>query len=247
MIKAYIIDDEPDSIETLQWKLNTYCPEVEIVKTFENAVEGMDHLKKDPPELLFLDIEMPMLSGFDILEELKPNISFAVIFTTAYNNFGIQAVKASALDYLLKPIQNKELKKAVEKFKKKSRPAAKQQMDGLLSNIKAAKQGEKSKIALSTKESIEFVSPDEIVVCQSSSNYTIVFLTNGKKKVISKTLGDFEDLLQPYNFYRSHNSHLVNLDQVRTFMRQDGGYLIMQNQMQIPVSKSRRESLLKLL
>ena len=118
-IKAVILDDEMHSIETLRWKLENYCPEVEVVATFDDPQKGIEHLKKDPPDLLFLDIQMPMLNGFDVLEEMGPDLPFDVIFATAYDQFGIQAIKASALDYLLKPVQNKDLKEAIEKFVRK--------------------------------------------------------------------------------------------------------------------------------
>jgi two-component system, LytTR family, response regulator len=121
MIKAVIIDDEQDSIDTLVWKLENYCPEVQVVATFDNPSEGIDYLKSNESHLLFLDIEMPLLSGFDVLEELGTAMAFEIVFTTAYDNFGIQAIKMNALDYLLKPIQNKELKDAIKKYKNKSR------------------------------------------------------------------------------------------------------------------------------
>ncbi len=248
MIKAVIIDDELPSIETLQWKLQNYCPEVEVVAFFDNPVEGVKYLKQQPPELLFLDIEMPMLNGFDVLEELGRQVSFNVIFTTAYDNFGIRAVKFSALDYLLKPVQNKELKEAIAKHVESQtlshRP---EKINLLLENVEAEKQGLPSKIALATKESIEFVDPGEIIACTSDSNYTMVFLADGRKHLISRTLKDFEEMLIPHNFYRPHNSHLVNLDKIRKFIRGDGGYLVMKNEMKVPVSKSRREGLLSKL
>jgi two-component system LytT family response regulator len=248
MINAVIIDDEKDSIDTLKWKLENYCSEVTVVASFDSPAEGVSYLKKDPPDLLFLDIEMPMLTGFDVLEEIGRDISFDIIFTTAYDNFGIQAVKFSALDYLLKPVQNKELKDAIEKHLKKTQhkiPA--EQIDALLTNVQAEKKGKRGRVALASKESIEFVDPQDIVVCEANSNYTNVYLVEGRKRVISKTLKEFEDLLTPFDFFRPHNSHLVNLSRVREFIRGDGGYLVMENKMKIPVSKNRRERLLDLL
>src|SRR5262245_42756644 len=138
MIKAVIIDDERDSIDTLKWKLENYCTEVGVVASFEKPAEGISYLKAHQVDLLFLDIEMPMLTGFDVLEELGRDISFDIIFITAYDNFGIQAVKFSALDYLLKPVQNKELKEAIDKHLKRSQqriPA--EQIDILLHNVQA--------------------------------------------------------------------------------------------------------------
>ena len=243
-IKAILIDDELDSIDTLKWKLENYCPKVEVVATFSDPVKGLAHLKKAPPEILFLDIEMPMLSGFDILQELG-DVPFDVIFTTAYDNFGIQAVKFSALDYLLKPVQNQELQKAVEKhLNKQGHSLSKTQIDGLIHNVQEKVKGRSGRVALATKESIEFVDPDDIVLCSSDSNYTLVYLSSGRKKLISRTLKEFEEMLAPFNFYRPHNSHLINLAQVREFIRSDGGYLVMKNQMKVPVSKSKKEQLL---
>ncbi len=248
MIKAVIIDDERPSIDTLKWKLENYCPDVTVEAAFDNPAEGVNYLKTQPPDLLFLDIEMPMLNGFDVLEELGRDVSFDIIFTTAYDNFGIQAVKFSALDYLLKPVQNKELKDAIEKHLRKTRRAIpSEQIDVLLNNVQAERKGKRARVALASKESIEFVDPNDIVVCIASSNYTEVYLTNGVKRLISKTLKEFEDLLTPYGFFRPHHSHLVNLNRVREFMRGDGGYLILENKMQVAVSKNKREELLTLL
>ena len=248
MIKAVIIDDEQHSIETLCWKIENYCPEVSVQATFENPAEGVAYLKKNSCDLLFLDIEMPRLNGFDVLEEIGAPLPFDVIFITAYDNFGIQAVKFSALDYLLKPVQNKELKEAVEKHQQKNqRSVSSEQVDTLLQNVQAERQGKPGRIALASKESIEYVDPTDIVVCTSSSNYTEVYTTDGRKRVISRTLKDFEEILLQFHFFRPHHSHLVNLAHVREFVRGDGGYLVMENKMKIPVSKSRKEGLLQQL
>ncbi len=248
MIKAIIIDDEQHSIETLKWKLENYCPEVEVMAAFDQPAKGVEFLKQNPPDLLFLDIEMPMLNGFDVLEELGRDISFDVIFTTAYDNFGIQAVKFSALDYLLKPVQNKELKDAIEKHQKKAQhKVSSEQIDVLLSNVQAEKKGKVGKIALASKESIEFVDAPDIVCCEANSNYTNVYMTENRKRVISRTLKEFEDMLAPHKFFRPHNSFLINLNRVREFIRGDGGFLVMENKMKIPVSKTKREELLELL
>ena len=248
MIKAVIIDDETDSIDTLKWKLQNYCTNVDVIASFDSPAAGVNFLKKNPPDLLFLDIEMPLLNGFDVLEELGRNISFDIIFTTAYDNFGIQAVKFSALDYLLKPVQNKELREAIEKhLKKTNQKIPAEQIDSLLANVKENAKGTRGRIALASKESIEFVDPNDIIACEANSNYTNVYLQEGKKRVISKTLKEFEEMLSPFGFFRAHNSHLVNLDHVKEFIRGDGGYLVMENKMTIPVSKYRREELLHLL
>ena len=248
MIRAVIIDDEKDSIDTLKWKLENYCPEVSVISSFEKPADGVNYLKKNPVDLLFLDIEMPMLTGFDVLEELGRDISFDIIFITAYDNFGIQAVKFSALDYLLKPVQNKELKEAIDKHLKKSQQKIpSEQIDLLLNNVQAERKGKRGRIALASKESIEFVDPNDIVVCEANSNYTNVYLVEGRKRVISKTLKEFEEMLMQFDFFRPHNSNLINLARVKEFIRGDGGYLVMENKMKIPVSKNKKEELMQLL
>lgn len=245
MITAVIIDDERHSVETLAWKLEKYCPEVMVISTFTDPVEGLEYLKINQPDLLFLDIEMPRLNGFELLKQILP-IPFDVIFTTAYDEFGVRAIKFSALDYLLKPVQVDELQTAIDKHRQKANaPLTSTQLKVLFSNIQEEKQGRPGKIALATKESIEFVFPEEIIACSSDSNYTMVYLENGRKKLISRTLKDIEELLSEYQFFRAHHSHLVNLRHVKEFVRNDGGYLIMSNQMTLPVSRSRREDLLK--
>src|SRR5678815_3968413 len=216
MIKAVIIDDEKDSIDTLKWKLENYCPDVSVISSFEKPAEGVSYLKKNPVDLLFLDIEMPMLTGFDVLEELGRDISFDIIFITAYDNFGIQAVKFSALDYLLKPVQNKELKEAIDKhLKKAQQKIPSEQIDTLLNNVQAERKGKRGRIALASKESIEFVDPNDIIVCEANSNYTNIYLVEGRKRVISKTLKEFEEMLIQFDFFRPHNSHPVSYTHLR--------------------------------
>ena len=247
MIKAILIDDEPNSLESLEWKIEKFCPGVEVIGQFSDSEEGLDYLRSHTPDILFLDIEMPRLNGFEVLEAYGKEIPFDVIFTTAYNDFGIRAIKFSALDYLLKPIQNQELQAAIEKHRrKKGHSISTRQLDVLFSNIKEEQRGEgPTQIALSTAESIEFVRPDRIVACSSDSNYTMVYLHDGRKKLISKTLKDFEELLSEHHFFRIHHSHLVNLNRIREFVRADGGYVLMDNKMNFPVSRSRKEALLK--
>lgn len=248
MIKALIIDDELDSIETLKWKLENYCPEVAIQATFNDPTKGLEYLKNNVIDLLFLDIQMPKLNGFDVLQAF-PAINFDVIFTTAYDDFGIQAIKFSALDYLLKPVQVNELEKAVQKHiqKNKNTTISQKQIEVLFKNIKLEQSGQPGLIALATKESIEFVKPEEIIACASDSNYTMIHFEDGRKKLISKTLKEFDLMLSKHHFFRPHHSYLVNLQQVKEYVRMDGGYLIMRNKMTIPVSKSKREAFLKIL
>lgn len=245
MINAVILDDEKNCVETLAWKLGQYCPDVSVSATFNDPVQCVEFLRDNPVDLLFLDIEMPNMNGFDVLEALQ-DCAFDVIFTTAYDNYGIQAVKFSALDYLLKPVRSKELVDAIERYTRKTVVRdSRTQIESLLRNLHAERNtGKPSRITLATKESLELVHPAEIQYCESDSNYTMVHLADGRKKLISRTLGEFEEMLEPFNFCRTHNSYLVNMDEVREFVRTEGGYLLMKNGKQIPVSKSRRDKLL---
>jgi two-component system LytT family response regulator len=245
MIKAVIIDDERNSIETLLWKVENFTPDVKVIATFTDPQKGMEYLQKNEIDVLFLDIQMPNLSGFDVLEALD-EIDFEVIFTTAFDQYGIQAVKFSALDYLLKPVRNKELEEAIDRYiNKRQARNPKLQIDNLLQNLKSeSSTGLPARITLATKESLELVEPAEICYCESDSNYTMIYLVDGRKKLISRTLREFEDMLKPFNFIRTHNSFLVNMAEVREYVKTDGGYIVMKNNANIPVSKSKREGLM---
>ena len=245
MIRAIIVDDEINSIETLKWKIENFCPQVTVVETFSDPISSLEWLKANEIHLVFLDIEMPNLSGFDILEALG-EVNFDVIFTTAYDQYGIQAVKFSALDYLLKPVRNKELMDAVERYSNRQGDSTSNlQIASLLQNLKSeSATGRPEKITLATKESLELVAPHEIIYCESDSNYTMVYLSDGRKKLISRTLRDFEEMLVPFNFFRPHNSFLVNMNEVREYVKTDGGYIVLKNKQKIPVSKSKRERLM---
>ena len=238
MIKAIILDDEKHSVATLAWKIEKFCPDVEVVARFTDSPEALDYLRKNPPDLLFLDIEMPRLNGFELLAELGNDLPFEVIFTTAYDEFGIKAVKANAMDYLLKPVQNQELKAAIERYKRKVG-------QGMKTLFSSQQENTTNKVALATKESIEFVRPEEIILCTSDSNYTMIYLTGNRKKLISKTLKDVEGMLESHGFFRAHNSHLVNLQHIKEYVRADGGYLMLSNGQTLPVARNRKEELLR--
>ncbi len=245
MIHAIILDDEKHSVATLAWKLEKFCPEIEIVKQFTDSMEALEFIKENPPDLLFLDVEMPRLNGFEVLEELPQPVLFEVILITAYDEFGIRAVKANVLDYLLKPIQNQELKAAIEKFKQKKELENSEQKT-ITSTIDDSTP-KSNRIALATKESIEYVLPKDIILCSSESNYTMIYLEGGRKKLISRTLKDVETWLQDHGFYRVHNSHLVNLSHIKEYVRTEGGYLLLSDGRTLPVARNRKEKLLKML
>lgn len=246
MTKAIIIDDEHHSIETLLWKIENFTENVKIQATFTDPEKGLEYLQNNKIDLLFLDIEMPVINGFELLQKLKP-VNFDVIFTTAYDEYGIKAIKYSALDYLLKPVQEEELKEAVEKHQQKSSPQLlPAQLEILLQNM-GNENRDNQRIALATKESIELVYPKDIVLCQADNNYTIIYIQGRRKKIISKTLKEFAEILEEHNFFRTHQSYLINPKHVMEFMRKDGGYLIMSNDMKVPVSRNKKEELMRVL
>jgi len=239
-IRSIIIDDEPNNIENLVSLLNQHCPDIDIVATAMNADEGIAAINMHHPELIFLDIQMPGKSGFDMLKSFA-GINFEIVFITAYDQYGIQAIKFSALDYLLKPININELKAAVEKARLKI--VAKQKnsnIENLLQYIKAGNK-EIPKIALPTLQEIMYVRIDDIIHCEASNNYTLFYLQNGERILVCKTLKEFSELLTPHNFIRTHQSHLVNQHFIKSLLKEDGGTLLLTDQAKIPISRQNRE------
>ena len=239
-IRSIIIDDEPNNVENLQILLNQYCPEIDIVATETNADSGIEAIQAYQPDMVFLDIQMPEKSGFDLLKAFN-NINFEIIFITAYDQYGIQAIKFSALDYLLKPVNINELKLAVEKARQKI--IAKQKDYNIANLLEYIKTGNKEipKIALPTLQEIMYVRVDNIIRCEASNNYTLFYLQNGEKVLVCKTLKEFAELLTPHNFIRTHQSHLVNLHFVKSFLREDGGTLFLNDQTKVPISRQNRD------
>ena len=245
-IKAVLIDDEKNTLELLEWQLQTYCPQVVPVALCTSADEGIAAIKQYAPQLVFLDIEMPRKNGFEVLIAF-PEPSFEVIFTTAYDQFAVKAFKFAALDYLLKPIDADDLQAAVERFEKLYRQRDFNQQLNILLKQYHLPQSLPGKIPLATQEGIFFADPQHIVHCDAASNYTIIHFEDKTKLVVSKTLKEMEDLLVPFGFIRVHHSHLINLKAVIRYLKSDGGYIEMSNAAQIPVSRSRREAIIELL
>jgi len=246
MIKALIIDDEKHCADNLEWQLKQYCPEIEISAVCKSAEEGLRQINHQQPQLIFLDVEMPVMNGFEMLEELKEH-NFDVIFTTAFNQYAIRAIKFGALDYLIKPIDKDELREAINKHLKRSQTDSLKQLAALLSHIKKSNDLSYQKIALPTMHSYELVPLNNIVVCESNNNYTNVRLINGQSILISKTLKQIEELLDMHPFFRVHNSFLVNLHYAIRYVKGEGGNLVLNNDMTIPVARSKKEDLLKLI
>jgi two-component system LytT family response regulator len=244
MIKAVLIDDEKHCLETLGMLLAKHCKEVTIMEECRSGKKGIEAIGKHKPDLVFLDIEMPMMNGFEVLEQFS-DIPFAVIFTTSYDQYAIKAFKYSALDYLLKPIDPEELVAAVQKvITKRNLPFA-EQFDILLKQIKQKGAGFE-KIAVPTIEGFELVRADQIIRCDADDNYTHLYLKDNRKIVACRMLIEMEELTQEFGFFvRVHNSHLVNMNEVAKYVRGDGGYLLMSDGSTVGISKSRRDALIK--
>ena len=242
-MKVVLVDDEKHCLETLSWQLQRYCPQVEILAACSTAAAAIKIIQKEPVDLVFLDIEMPHMNGFEMLEALQP-ITFEIIFTTAYDMFAVKAFKFSAVDYLLKPIDKEELLQAMNKYKTRGTKLRPEQLNILFQSLNQ-KSGPVQRVALPTMEGLEFIEAEDIIHCQSESNYTHIFLAGDTKLLISKTLKETEELLKDHNFMRIHHSHLINLNHVRKYVKGDGGYVIMSNDDAVNVSRSRKELLLR--
>lgn len=242
MIRAIVIDDEQHCIRALLSDLLKNCPSVEVLDTCNSAKEGILSIKKNNPDLIFLDVEMPWMNGFEMLEVLG-DVNFSIIFTTAHGEFAAKAFRISAVDYLLKPIDANDLKAAVQKVEKKMEEGSSlQHITNLLRNIRQPS-GEQ-KIALPQREGYEFVDVSSIIYCHAEGAYTKVFINDKKTMLISRTLGDVEELLPPEMFQRIHHSTLVNVSYISQFLRTDGGYVVLKNGEKLSVSKAKKEMLM---
>ena len=243
-LKAIIVDDEQHCIDTLTWQIQEFCPAVEIIMALDSPVEAVDVIQQESPDLLFLDVEMPDMTGFELLNKVK-SLNPKVIFTTAHDKFAVQAFKVSAVDYLVKPIDDDELQNAVKKVQQQQSRDNEALFEHLLNQI----QGQKidNRIYLPTLDGLEFVDSENIIRCESDSNYTTFYLRDQQKIVVSKTLKEVEELLDKKRFFRVHHSHIVNLDEVQKYVKGDGGHLVMKNREIVPVSRRRKQELLSFL
>ena len=243
MIKAIIVDDETDCCETIAELLQSFCPEVEVTGIYHNGIEALPAILQRQPDLVFLDVEMPKMNGFEMLEQLQ-QINFDIIFTTSYDQYALKAIRFSAIDYLLKPIDRNELQKAVQKVIQRSQRTISKQVEILMQKIH---QPSKSinKIALPTMEGLQMIPVDSIIRCESEGNYTVLMLKNKQKIIVSTVLKDIEEMLEDYSFARVHRSNLVNLNEVEKYVKGEGGYLLMSDGSAVDVSRSKKEILLK--
>ncbi len=247
MISAVIIDDEQNNIDNLEALLCRHCPGVKVLASANDAIEGEDIIRRYNPELIFLDIQMPGKNGFELLKGLQ-NFPFSVIFVTAFDQYGIQAVKFSAIDYLLKPVNVEELKAAVNKVEEMNqRKNQNLKLENLIEVLKQEQQKASHRIALQSAKETRFIETGRITRCESSNNYTTFYLDSGEKLLTSKPIFEYEELLSAYGFFRCHQSHLVNTKKIRSWVKEEGGYLVMEDSTQVPVSRNKKEALRGLL
>jgi two-component system LytT family response regulator len=256
-VRAVIIDDESSSRSALRAKLSGHCPEVAVVAECGDGEEGVTIITEFNPDLVFLDIEMPWVNGFTMLQRL-PHRNFEVIFVTAYDHYAIKAIKFSALDYLVKPVEVDELKAAVDKAIQKATQKATQdkhnpkisqdqdnlRLEILLQNLKTEKD-QRQRIAIPSMDGLQFVRIDDIIYLEAESNYTVLYLTTRSKLTVSKTLKEFEDLLPSASFVRIHHSYIINCNAVERYIKGEGGQVVMKNTAVLDVSKRKKTEFLK--
>jgi two-component system, LytTR family, response regulator len=245
MIRCILVDDEKNALEMMEWLIKTYCPSVEIVEMCNSAEQGIEAIHKYKPDVVFLDIEMPKMNGFDMLEQFD-KLFFDVVFCTAYDQFAIKAFKYSALNYLLKPVDPDDLKATIARIEERKSIPTKEQFELLLQNIAQPVKSTPPRIALTTGDGMIFVPTTDIIYCEAESNYTKVVLTGGKKIVVSKVLKDIDEALSGPDFCRVHSSFLINVNRIKKYVRGDGGYLVMDDDTDVSISRNRRQEFMEL-
>lgn len=245
-IKAVLLDDEKHCTKGLQMQLEEVCPQVEVIASFNSPTQAVDFVAKNSFDILFLDVEMPQLNGFDFLKKIG-SPAFDVIFTTAYDQFAIKAFKYSAFDYLLKPIEDEDLQNAIAKWETEC--ADKQAQNTLRYNVlmEQLSTSIQKKLVLPTAEGMELIEVDDIVCIDSDSNYSRLFFADGTSLLVSRTLKEFEDMLETKGFIRIHHSHIVNIKKMRKYLKADGGYVLMSNGRKVSISRARKDQVLEVI
>lgn len=245
MLKALIVDDELKSRESLSVILSDFFEGIDVVAMCQNVSEAKLQIRQHRPDVIFLDIQMQRETGFDLLMSLE-HIDFEVIFTTAHSEYAIKAFKFSAIDYLLKPIDINDLTEAINKVRQRRKSDIAVRLEQLFHNLKPA-QSQQYKIGLPAGDGLVFVKAEDILYCEADSNYTKIFCRDGSKYVVSRTLKEYDELLSEHDFFRIHNSYLINLNCIKKYIRGEGGQVIMNNDTTLDVSKRRKEAFLSRL
>lgn len=246
LIKTIIIDDEPAALDTLKMKLEMYCQDIEVVAVCNSAKQGLQAINEHKPDLVFLDIEMPWMNGFEMLDCLGDNIDFEVVFVTAYDQYAIRAFKVKAQDYLLKPVDKDDLIKCVSRISNNSARFNKVKLNDLLKEMD--KPLTAKRILLHTKNAIEIINQVDINYLQADSNYCNVYTTAGKRVMVTKTLNSIEKLLDDKTFIRIHRSYTVNINRIKQIASEDGAFdVVLTDGTTLPVSRRRKEDLLDVL
>jgi len=244
MLQVIIVEDEKHSRETLKNLISEFCDGVEVIGMSGSVDDAVELIKLKKPDLVFMDIELQTGTGFDVLDRLS-NQQFEVIFTTAYEQYAIKAIKFSSIDYLLKPIDIEELQAAVKKaLIKKDAGQYQQQLEVLLANFRKPSSEHKN-ICLSTADGIEFVKVHDVIFCEANGSYTNFYLKEGRKIIVSKHLKEYENLLADQDFMRVHNSFLINLMEVKRYVKTDGGYVLMNNDATVSISPKKKEEFME--
>lgn len=244
-LRVIMIDDEARAMDVMEHDIGRLNADVEVLGKYSDPKEGLEAIRRDNPDLVLLDIEMPWMNGFELLDQFD-DIYFDVIFVTAYDQFAIKAFKYYAVDYLLKPVDQDSLRVALERVREKQYGLSKAHFNALLERLDQRNEMF-SKLVVPTMEGFEFIEIDEVIRCEASNNYTYVFLRSGKKLLVSKHLKYLEEMLEGHGFYRIHQSHLVQLKHIARYVKTDGGYIVMTDGSSVNISRSRKEGFVKLL
>lgn len=246
MIKAVIIDDEPAMQEVNSRLLTEYFPDIELVGTATSIVGGIQLIQKQDPQLVLLDIELQDGTGFQLLQKLKP-YNFKVVFITAFDNYAIKAIRFSAIDYIVKPVNESEFQQAIQRTINDIQSNLDSQLQANILMDSYRKEIQSKKLVLKTIESLHIIDISDILFCKSDNSYTTFYIRENEKIIVSKSLKEYEELLNEYGFFKPHQSFLVNLNHVKKIDKTDGGFIIMKNKKEIPVSIRQKKHLIRLL
>lgn len=243
ILRTVIVDDEQDAVNFIESIAKEYCPNIQVIGKAYSAIEGVEVINKEKPDLVFLDVEMPHGSGFDLLAGF-PEKNFDVIFITAFNHYAIRAIKFSAVDYILKPININEFIEAVKRVEeaRKDKISRNVNFSTLIENLQTSLP---SKLAIPTSKGMEYLNTKEIIRIEADRSYSWFFLEGDIKHLVSRNLKEYQELLSDRNFFRTHNSHLINLEHVKKYIRHEGGYVEMTNGSTVPISRGKKDLFLE--